>query len=46
MGTGQTENVSIKRENIVKPEEIQRLNNDEVYILDKHSGELSYTTVI
>lgn len=46
VGAGQTENVSIKRENIVKPEEIQRLNNDEVYILDKHSGELSYTSVI
>ena len=46
VGSGQTENISIKRENIVKPEEIQRLNNDEVYILDKDSGELSYTSVI
>lgn len=46
VGSGQTENISIKRENIVKPEEIQRLNNDEVYILDKYSGELSYTSVV
>ena len=46
VGSGQIENISIKRENIVKPEEIQRLNNAEVYILDKSSGELSYTTVI
>ncbi len=46
IGSGQTENVSIKRENIVKPEELQRLNNDEVYILDKYSGELSYTSVM
>lgn len=46
VGSGQTENISIKHENIVKPEEIQRLNSDEVYILDKYSGELSYTSVI
>lgn len=45
-GSGQTESISIKRENIVKPEEIQRLSNDEVYILDKYTGELSYTSVI
>ena len=46
VGSGQTDNISIKRENIVKPEEIQKINNDEVYILDKYTGELSYTSLI
>ena len=46
ISSGESENISIKRDQIVKPEEIQRLNNEEVYIIDKQSGELAYTTVI
>lgn len=45
-GTSQTASVNIKRENIVKPEEIQRMAVDEVYIMDKVTGELSYTPVL
>ena len=45
-GTTNTSAISIKRENIVKPEEIQRMNTDEVYIIDKLSGELSFTQVV
>ena len=46
LGSGRIENVSIKRENIVKPEEIQRLSYDQVYIQDKYSGELSWTSIV
>lgn len=46
VGSSQTLNVSIKRENIVKPEEIQRMSNEEVIILDKYTGELSYAPII
>lgn len=45
-GSGQTMNVSVKRENIVKPEELQRLEANEVYILDKYSGQLSYAPIL
>lgn len=45
-GTTQTASINIKRENIVKPEEIQRMAVDEVYIKDKLTGELSYTPVL
>lgn len=45
-GTTQTENINIKRERIVKPEEIQRMAVDEVFIKDKLTGELSYVPVL
>jgi len=46
LGSTNTLSLSTKREYIVKPEEIQRLAMDEVYILDKHRGELAFTRVI
>lgn len=45
-GSTKTSTVNIKRENIVKPEEIQRMEADEVYILDRVSGELSNSKII
>lgn len=45
-GTTNSKNVSTKREEIIKTEEIHRLNDDEVYILDKKSGELAWTKII
>lgn len=44
-GSTQTASVNIKRENRVKPEEIQGMESDEIYIMDKQTGELSFTTV-
>ena len=38
-------NVSSNREFIVKPEEIARMNQNEVYIFDKNARELAYTTI-
>ena len=46
VGSSQTLNVSTKRENRVKSEEIQRMNNDEVVILDKNTGELSFSPIV
>lgn len=46
LGASQTANVSVKRENVVKAEEIQRMATDEVYILDKATGELANVQVI
>lgn len=38
--------VSTAKEYIVKPEEIARLNPNEVYIFDKYARELAFTTII
>jgi len=46
MGSTQTASVNVKRENIVKPEEINRMRMDEVYIMSKSSGELAHTTIV
>lgn len=45
-GSMHSASVQVKRENIVKPEEIHRLNTDEAYILDKATGELSWVTIV
>lgn len=45
-GTTQSVNINVKRENIVKPEEILRLNSNEVYVFDKNSSEISHTNII
>ena len=45
-GTTNAKNVTLKRENIIKPEEISRLKNDEFYIYDNNSGELAFTQII
>lgn len=46
LGSTQTANVNVKRENIVKPEEISRMRTDEVFVLSKSTGELSHTIII
>ena len=45
-GSTNTASINIKRENIVKPEKIQRMAGEEVFIKDKLTGELSYTTIL
>ncbi|GAP40233.1 hypothetical protein [Flexilinea flocculi] len=45
VGSTNTASVSAKRENIVKPEAINRMQTNEVYIISKASGELAYTTI-
>lgn len=45
-GTTSSQNVSIKRESIIKTEDIARLNNDEVYIFDRCNGELAHTQIV
>lgn len=37
--------VSTNREFIVKPEEIARMNSNEVYVLDRNAQELAFTTI-
>jgi len=46
MGSTQTANVNVKRENIVKPEEINRMQNDEAYILSRSTGQLAHTMIV
>ena len=46
IGSTNTMNTSIKREYVVKPEEIQRMATNEVYILDKVTGELAFTSIV
>lgn len=41
-----TTNYNLKREYIVKPEEITRMGRNEVYIVNRDSGELSHTSLI
>lgn len=42
----QSMNINIKREQVVKPEEISRMQSREVYIFSKSNGELSHTSII
>lgn len=46
-GVGLSENISIEtnREPIVKPEELMRMKENEVYILDRNLKELAFTTI-
>lgn len=44
-GTSNSISVSTNREFIVKPEELARLNQNEVFILDRNAKELAYTTL-
>lgn len=44
-GNSQTDNVAIKRESIVKPEEINGMQPSEVYIINRNSGEIAHTTI-
>lgn len=44
-GTSKSISVSTSREHIVKPEEIARMNPNEVYILDRNAQELAHTTI-
>ena len=41
-----SKNISVKRESIIKPEEIARLRNDEIFILDNCNGELVHTVIV
>jgi len=45
-GANNSYNVNIKNDYIVKPQEIQHMNNNDVYIFDKKSGSLSFTTAL
>ena len=45
-GTTTSKNISMKREEKVKPEEILRLNDDEVFILDSNNDEIAHTVVV
>ncbi len=45
-GVTQTTSISAKRENIVKPDEIQRMPVDVVYLIDKLTGQISWIPVI
>ena len=45
-GTTSSKNISIKRDNKIKPEVILGLNDDEVFIVDNYNGEIAHTTVI
>lgn len=44
-GSQNSINVSTNREFIVKPEEINRMASNEVYILDRNAKELAFTTI-
>ena len=44
--TATSKNISIKREEILKPEEIVRLNEDEIYVLDNNYKKLVHVKVI
>lgn len=44
-GNSQTANVAIKRENIVKPEEISGMQPNEVYVINRNIGELGHTMI-
>ena len=39
-------NVNLKRDYIVRPEEISRMAKDEVYIVDAVNSELAFTHVV
>lgn len=45
-GTTNSKNISIKREEIVKPEDLLRLDDNEVYVIDGISGEIAYTSIV
>lgn len=45
-GNTQSASISMKRENIIKPEEIQRMADDEVIVIDKNNGEISFVPVL
>ncbi|MCF0260425.1 MAG: hypothetical protein HUJ54_11255, partial [Erysipelotrichaceae bacterium] len=45
-GRTRTTSISVKREKIVKPEEIQNMSETEVFLFDKLTGELSFVPVI
>lgn len=45
-GTNNSFNVTTKREYIIKPEEISRMNQKEVYIVDCNNGKLIHTEMI
>ena len=45
-GTTHTASINTKRENRVKPEEIQGMAVDEVFIMDKITGEISYVPIL
>ena len=46
MGATQTANINVKRENIIKPEDLLRMNPNEVFVQNKNNGEISYTMVV
>jgi len=45
-GSTTTANYNIKREHIIKPEEINRMQQNEVYIIDSIRKEIAHTTLI
>lgn len=44
-GNSQTANVAIRRENIIKPEEINGMESSEVYVINRYIGEIAHTTI-
>ena len=46
LGSTTTANINIKRENIVQPETLSRMNVDEVYVINKNNGEIANTTIV
>ena len=46
LGSSNTVDVRLKRESIVKPEDLQRISVSEAFILDKNSGEIAYTQIV
>lgn len=45
-GTAHSTNINIKRESIIRPEEISRMRCEEVFILNGTTGELAHTTIV
>ncbi len=45
-GTTSSQNISIKRESILKTEEILRLKSDEVFVFDRFNSEISHAQII
>ena len=44
-GNSHTSNVALKRENIIKPEEINRMESSEVYVINRNIGEIAHTII-
>jgi len=45
IGSTHTANINVKRENIIKPEEFHRMDEAEVYVLSRATGELAFAPI-